>query len=207
MGTIGRPRSKSAHDAVLKAALRLVAKRGFRAVSVNEIAADAGVGKMTVYRHWPNKAAVVMDALLELIGDETAFPETGNALENLRRQLHLQAAFFRSSRGNLVRSLVSEAQSDPELATAFRERWLLPRRKGVHQNIKAAILEGSLRDDFNIDTAIDQLYGSLYYRLLLGSGVLDEQFIENTYQQFLIGHQARLAVRRTPKRRVFRGVP
>jgi AcrR family transcriptional regulator len=196
MGTIGRPRSKSARDAILKAALRLVAKRGFRAVSVNEIAADAGVGKMTIYRHWPNKAAVVMDALLELIGHETAFPETGNALESLRRQLHLQAAFFRSSRGNLIRSLVSEAQSDPELATAFRDRWLFPRREGVHQNIKAAILEGSLRDDFNIGTAIDQLYGSLYYRLLLGSGVIDEQFIEDTYQQFLIGHQARLAVRR-----------
>jgi hypothetical protein len=57
-------------------------------------------------------------------------------------------------------------------------------------------LEGSLRGDFNIDTAIDQLYGSLYYRLLLGSGAIDEEFIEHTYQQFLRGHQARLAVRR-----------
>ena len=122
MGAIGRPRSQAAHAAILKAALRLVAKRGFRAVSVNEIASEAGVGKMTLYRHWPNKATVVMDALLELIGDETAFPEADSALESLRRQLHLQAAFFRSSRGNLIRSLVSEAQSDPELATAFRDR-------------------------------------------------------------------------------------
>lgn len=88
MGAIGQPRSKSAHDAILKAALRLVAKRGFRAVSVNEIASDAGVGKMTVYRHWPNKAAVVMDSLLELIGNETAFPEAASALESLRQQLH-----------------------------------------------------------------------------------------------------------------------
>ena len=196
MGTIGRPRSTSAHAAILKAALRLVAKHGFRAVSVNEIAAEANVGKMTIYRHWPNKAAVVMDSLMELIGNETAFPETGNALESLQRQIHLQAAFFRSSRGNLIRSLVSEAQSDPELATAFRDRWLYPRREGVRQNIKAAIVEGSLRGDFNIDIAIDQLYGSLYYRLLLGSGVLDEQFIEDTYQQFLTGHQARPALRR-----------
>src|ERR1700678_3102580 len=151
MGTIGRPRSKSAHDAILKAALRLVAKRGFRAVSMNKIAADAGVGKMTIYRHWPNKAAVVMDSLLALIGNETPFPETGNALESLRRQLHLQAAFFRSSRGNLIRSLVSEAQSDPELATAFRERWLNPRREGVRRIIQAAVVEGSLRSDVDID--------------------------------------------------------
>lgn len=195
MKTTGRPRSQAAHDAILKAALRLITKSGFRAVSVNEIAAEAGVGKMTLYRHWPNKAAVVMDSLLELIGDETAFPRASSALESLRRQLHLQAAFFRSSRGNLIRSLVSEAQSDPELAAAFRDRWLNPRREGVRQNIQVAISEGLLRGDFNIDTAIDQLYGSLYYRLLLGSGAIDEEFIEDTYQQFLAGHKARSSAR------------
>jgi AcrR family transcriptional regulator len=195
MAGTGRPRSQAAHASILKAALRLVAKRGFRAVTVNEIAAEAGVGKMTIYRHWPNKATVVMDALLELIGGETAFPKTDSALESLQRQLHLQAAFFRSSRGNLIRSLIAEAQSDPELAAAFRSRWLSPRREDVRQNIQAAILEGSLRDNFNIDTAIDQLYGSFYYRLLLGSGPIDEQFIEDTYQQFLAGHQARHSVR------------
>lgn len=196
MTTIGRPRSKSAHDAILRAALRLVTKRGFRSVSVNEIAAEAGVGKMTIYRHWPNKAALVMDSLLQLIGPQTEFPAAGSALESLRRQLDLQAAFFRSSRGNLIRSLVAEAQSDPELAAAFRDRWLRPRRELVRENLKAAVLEGSLRRDFNIDTAIDQLYGSLYYRLLLGTGVINEQFIEDTYQQFLNGHQARFGVRR-----------
>ncbi len=97
MGTTGRPRSQAAHDAILKATLRLITKSGFRAVSVNEIAAEAGVGKMTLYRHWPNKAAVVMDSLLELIGDETAFPNANSALESLQQQLHLQAAFFVSS--------------------------------------------------------------------------------------------------------------
>jgi AcrR family transcriptional regulator len=196
MGAMGRPRSQAAHDAILKATLRLVAKRGFRAVSADQIAAEAGVGKMTLYRHWPNKATLVMDSLLELIGDETAFPEIDSALESLRQQLHLQAAFFRSSRGNLIRSLVSEAQSDPELATAFRDRWLNPRREGVRQIIQAAISEGSLREDFNIDIAIDQLYGSLYYRLLLGSGAIDERFIEDTYQQFLAGHKVRPSARR-----------
>jgi len=191
MTAAGRPRSQEAHDAILQAALRLVAKRGFRAVSVNEIAAEAGVGKMTLYRHWLNKATLVMDSLLVLIGDETAFPEAESALESLRRQLGLQAAFFRSPRGNLIRSLISEAQSDPELAAAFRDRWLNPRREGVRKNIHAAISEGSLREDFDIDTAIDQLYGSLYYRLMLGSGAIDEGFVEETYQQFLTGHKAR----------------
>jgi AcrR family transcriptional regulator len=190
MGQLGRPRSQAAHDAVLKAALRLVTKRGFRAVSVNEIAAEAGVGKMTLYRHWPNKAALVMDSLLVLIGSETDFPEAGSAIQSLRQQLDLQVAFFRSSRGTLIRSLVAEAQSDSELAIAFRERWLNPRREGVRQIMRAAVAEGSLRSDIDIDTAIDLLYGSLYYRLLLGAGALDERFVDSIYDQFLEGHRA-----------------
>jgi AcrR family transcriptional regulator len=190
MGQLGRPRSQAAHDAVLKTALRLVTKRGFRAVSVNEIAAEAGVGKMTLYRHWPNKAALVMDSLLVLIGSETDFPEAGSAIQSLRQQLDLQVAFFRSSRGTLIRSLVAEAQSDSELAIAFRERWLNPRREGVRQIMRAAVAEGSLRSDIDIDTAIDLLYGSLYYRLLLGAGALDERFVDSIYDQFLEGHRA-----------------
>jgi AcrR family transcriptional regulator len=194
LGEIGRPRSQAAHDAVLKAALRLVTRRGFQSVSMNEIAAEAGAGKMTLYRHWPNKAALVMDALLLLIGSETDFPDAGSAIESLRRQLDLQAAFFRSSRGTLIRSLVAEAQSDPELAIAFRERWLDPRREGVRKIMRAAVAEGSLRSDIDIDAAIDLLYGSLYYRLLLGSGALDERFVDAVYRQFLEGHKALIQV-------------
>ncbi len=187
----GRPRSEAAREAILSAALRLVTGHGFRAVTVNEIAAEAGVGKMTIYRRWPNKAAVVMDSLLALIGGETDFPEAESALGSLRRQLDLQVAFFRSPRGTLIRSLIAEAQADPELAAAFRERWLDPRREGVRQVIARAIGEGSLRADLDFEAAIDMLYGPLYYRLLLGAGPLDEQFAEQVYGRFLDGHKAR----------------
>jgi hypothetical protein len=129
-----------------------------------------------------------MDSLLALIGSETDFPKAGSAIESLRQQLDLQAAFFRSARGNLIRSLVAEAQSDPELAIAFRERWLDPRREGVRQIMRNAVAEGSLRSDIDIDAAIDLLYGSLYYRLLLGSGTIDERFVDDVFHQFLMGH-------------------
>jgi AcrR family transcriptional regulator len=185
---IGRPRNQASNDAILKAALQLVTKRGFRAVTVDQIAAEAGVGKMTLYRRWPSKAALVMDSLMALIGSETDFPEAATAIESLRRQLDLQVAFFHSARGNLIRSLVAEAQSDTELSAAFRDRWLHPRREGVRQILQAAIKEGSLRRDIDIDAAIDLLYGSLYYRLLLGSGKLDERFVTYAFQQFVIGH-------------------
>src|SRR4051812_10873210 len=116
---LGRPRSDDAHQSILQAALDLVSAKGFRAITMDQIAAAAGVGKMTVYRRWPNKSALVMDSLLELIGPQTDFPAAPRALDSLKKQLQLQAKFFRSKYGRLIRSLLAEAQSDEELARAF----------------------------------------------------------------------------------------
>jgi len=185
----GRPRSDEAHQAILKAALQLVSAQGFRAITVNQIAAEAGVGKMTVYRRWPHKAALVMDALLELVGPQTDFPSSPRALNSLREQLRLQAKFFRSRYGRLIRSLLAEAQFDEELASAFRERWIQPRRRGVVQILQRAIQEGDLRNDIDLEAATDLLYGPIYYRLLLGTGAIDGRFIDRLYQQFLTGHR------------------
>jgi len=185
----GRPRNQDANEAILRATLRLVSAKGFRAVTMDQIADTAGVGKMTVYRRWPNKAALVMDALLVLIGPETAFPQAARALDRLRRQLDLQAKFFRSESGTLIRSLLAEAQSDEVLAKAFRERWLRPRRDGVIEILKQAIAEGDVRDGIDLEVATDQLYGPIYYRMLLGSGKLDSRFLNALFDQFLSGYR------------------
>ncbi len=187
---IGRPRSNEAQQAILQAALDLVSSKGFRAITVDQIAAEAGVGKTTLYRRWPNKAALVMDALLQLIGPQTDFPPSTRALNSLRKQLDLQAKFFRSKYGLLIRSLLAEAQSDEELARAFRERWIEPRRQGVIRTLKAAIKEGALRKNIDLETTTDMLYGPIYYRLLLGTGAIDAAFIDLLYMQFLAGHRA-----------------
>jgi AcrR family transcriptional regulator len=185
---LGRPRDKAIEKAILRAALDLVSAQGFRAITVDQIAAEAGVGKMTLYRRWPNKAALVMDALLQLIGPETEFPDAPDALTSLERQLHLQGKFFCSRYGRLIRTLVAEAQSDKDLASAFRERWLTPRRKGVLKKLKDAIATKQLRKDIDLEATIDMLYGPIYYRLLLGTGAIDTTFINRLYKQFLLGH-------------------
>ncbi len=82
---------------------------------------------------------------------------------------------------------MAEAQSDPELASAFRERWLEPRRESVREILRAAIAEGSLRADIDFEAAIALLYGSLYYRLIVAAGPIDKRFIDHIYQQFLAG--------------------
>jgi AcrR family transcriptional regulator len=188
---LGRPRSSAAHQQILQAALHLVSAKGFRAITVDQIAAEAGVGKMSLYRRWPNKSSLVMDALLELIGPQTDFPSAPRALDSLRKQLQLQAKFFRSKYGRLIRSLLAEAQSDEELARAFRDHWIYPRREGVIQILQMAIKEGDLRQGIDLETTIDILYGPIYYRLLLGTGEIDDAFTDRLYEQFLAGHGRR----------------
>ncbi len=194
---LGRPRSQETDQAILETALRLVSAKGFRAVTVDQIAAKAGVGKMTVYRRYPNKSTLVMHALLTLVGPQTEFPIAGRALYNLRQQLSRQAEFFCSKYGRLIRSLLAEAQSDDELSRAFRDGWILPRRWGVLATLQSALEEGDLRKDINFEVAVDVLYGPFYYRLLLGTGALDNAFINDLYKQFLIGHRRQRSSDRT----------
>ncbi len=185
--TRGRPRSERLHRAILRAALTELGRGGFRLLTIDAIAARAGVGKMTVYRRWPNKAAVVMDAFLTLVGPGTRFPAAPRALERIRLQLRRQARFFRGRFGQMIRALLGEAQFDPELAQAFRERWIQPRRQMPRLLLEEAIRQGDLRPGIDVEAAIDSLYGPLYYRLQIGTGPLSDAFAETIFRQAVAG--------------------
>ncbi len=127
----GRPRSDALHQAILKAALDLVLEVGFRGVSIEGIAARTGVGKTTIYRRWPNKAAVSWRRSSASSTVCRSFPEHERAVERLRLQMQTTAKAFRGRVGALVKALMAESQFDADLAQAFRENWTLPRRKLV----------------------------------------------------------------------------
>ena len=118
----GRPRNQHANALILKAALKLVERVGFKALSIEAIAEVADVARTTVYRRWPNKAAEVMDAFLSDIGPETEFAEGSSLIESLRAQMLRLARAFRGGRSVLVRSLLAEAQFHAELKKAFLDR-------------------------------------------------------------------------------------
>lgn len=181
----GRPRSDTAHQAILKAALEEVLEKGFRGMSMDSAAARAGVGKMTIYRRWPNKGAMLMDAFLELVGPETAFPSDKNILERIRLQLRAQADFFAGQYGGVIRSLLGEAQFDRDVEDAFHQRWLLPRRVMTQDILKEAIGQGKLREGLDLEILTDQLYGPFYYRLQLKSGPMNQEFADAMFDAFL----------------------
>ena len=183
----GRPRSDQAHQAILTAALEEVFAVGFRALGIDAIAAKAGVGKATIYRRWPNKAAVVMDAFLAEVGPGTGFPPAPRALDRIRMQMVAQSKAFRSKYGVLIKSLLGEAQFDPELAEAFRERWIMPRRRLAREVIEEAIGQGDLRGDIDIEAAIDMLYAPIYYRLQIATGPVSEKYVDGIFGQVMAG--------------------
>jgi AcrR family transcriptional regulator len=183
----GRPRSRQAHEAILQTAFDLVVREGFRTVSIESIAATAGVSKATIYRRWPNKAAVVMDAFTSRVGSGSLFPKASSAIESIRLQMHAMAKSFRGSDGALVKALLAEAQFDRELANAFRQRWTMPRRKLAIVVIQEAIRQGEMPPDINPDEVIDVLYSPIYYRLQMGTGPLSGAYVEGIFRRAMQG--------------------
>lgn len=175
---MGRPRSESARQAVLRAAGDLLARDGFAGVTVEAIAAEAGVGKATIYRWWPGKAAVVMDAFLAATGPCAPFPDTGCLEEDLRGQMRALACALGGRMGTVLRGVLAEAQSDPEAAEAFRTRYLAPRRAETRRVLERARDRGQICPQADLETAADALYGPLFYRLTAGHAPLDSAFVD-----------------------------
>ena len=143
-------------------------------LTVEGISARAGVGKATIYRWWPNKARLVMDAFLAEINPQTPFPNTGSARADTRRQMRLVVKVFRSARGRALAAVIGALQTEPELAEAFRSRWLAERRATAKRVLRRGVDRGQIRRDADLEVAIDALYGPLYYRLLVDSPLTQE---------------------------------
>jgi AcrR family transcriptional regulator len=187
----GRPRSERAHRAILQAANDLLETEGFAAVTVEAIAERAGVSKATVYRWWPNRAAVVMDGFLSIVSSEVPFPHTGRAREDIRIHMRRLAEAFSGKIGSTVAALIAEGQSDPELAEALRSRWLSVRRAEAREILKLGIERGELREDLDPEVAVDVLYGPIYYRMLVGHAPLDDDFADALADHVFSGLGAR----------------
>src|SRR5215218_4388124 len=155
----GRPRSERAHRAILQAANELLESEGFAAVTVEAIAERAGVSKATVYRWWPNRAAVVMDGFLSIVSSEVPFPHTGRAREDIRIHMRRLAEAFSGKIGSTVAALIAEGQSDPELAEALRSRWLSVRRAEAREILELGIERGELREDLDPEVAVTSFTG------------------------------------------------
>src|SRR5690242_17130351 len=170
----GRPRDEDARRRILDAALRLIGQHGPAQVRIDAVANAAGVGKQTIYRWWPTKTAVVLDALVEQTMADTPFPDTGDTRADLRTHMLAVVRLFRSPTGAVIRELVAESQADPAVAAEFRTRFWQPRRNLSAACVRAGIERGQVRADLPVEITLDALYGVLWVRALIGHRKLDQ---------------------------------
>lgn len=173
----GRPRSEQATQAILKAAWALVRRQPVSRVSIEAIAREAGVGKATIYRWWPSRAAVVCDAFLQELEPTIPFPEADTAGEALTAQARSVARAMQGEFGRVVRELLAETASDDDALKLFAERFIRPRRAVAAKIIERGIESGEFRSDLDVERAMDMMYGPIYFRLLVQHQPIDDAFI------------------------------
>ena len=178
----GRPRSERARKAVIRSTLALLERVGFNELSIESVAARAGVGKATIYRWWPSKAELVIAAFVSAVEQELRFPSAGPVLESIHEQMKRWAPIFRSPLGQIVATVIGAGQSEPEILAAFRAHWVDPRRVEARKLLQRAIKKGEIRAELDPDMILDLLYGPLYLRLLLKHAPLDEKFVDAVFK-------------------------
>jgi AcrR family transcriptional regulator len=175
----GRPRSEESRQSILRSTLKLLKQDGgFAELSIEAVAADANVGKTTVYRWWPTKAALVADAFSTSADEELQFPNSGSVFTDMNLQMRRLIRIFRSQRGKVVAAMLAGGQSDPELIKAYRDRFLWPRRKQAYQTLQRGVDRGELSADSNFDLILDALYGPILMRFLIRHVKLEESFAD-----------------------------
>ena len=174
----GRPRSEQARLSILRSSLSLLAKKGFSEFTIEAVAAHASVGKATVYRWWPDKAALIADAFASSTTRKLHFPDTGSVRTDMSQQMRQLVKILLSRRGRIVSAMLGAGQSDSNLIAAFRERFLKPRRQEAYATLRRGILRGQLRRNVDMNLILDSLYGPIYMRFLIRHDKLTPEFVD-----------------------------
>jgi AcrR family transcriptional regulator len=184
----GRPRSEKARTAILAAAADLLLDKGLTAVSMDTLAAQAGVSKATIYRWWPTKEALALDALYH---EWAAVPpplDTGSLREDLLSLLGPWAKLAgRRPYGRIIAALITHTQTDPEFAREYRTRFVEPRRDQARAVLHRAVERGQIPPGTDLEVALDLLYGAIYHRLLHGHAPLNDRFVRDVIDTTLGG--------------------
>jgi AcrR family transcriptional regulator len=172
--------------AILDATRELLADVGVRGLTVEGVAAKAGVAKTTIYRRWRSRDDLALAVLLEMVAKVTAVPDLGDTRAELTKFVNGAVDILgKSLMGRVMQGLVSELATNPELAKSFREQVVAARLAEVRRTVDRGIERGDLRADTDYELAHELLFGPVYYRLLLSGGTLDEKLAPRIVDAFL----------------------
>ena len=183
----GRPRSVEADRAIIVATIRMLAEHGFDGLTMEGVASEAGVGKATLYRRWPSKADLVLDAIRSM-KPMVDLPDHGDVRSDLVDLVTAALSWGEHGESTEVLSaLMSEMRRNSELAVVYREQFLAPRRADSLTLIQRGIDRGELRPDVDLELVLDMLVGAIVYRTVISGGELNPAVAERAVDQLLHG--------------------
>jgi AcrR family transcriptional regulator len=172
--------------AILDATRELLAEVGVRGLTIEGVAARAGVAKTTIYRRWRSRDDLALAVLLEMVAQVTAVPNLADTRAELTRFVNGAVDILgKSLMGRVMQGLVSELATNPELAKSFRDQVVAARLAEVRRIVGRGIERGELRADADYELAHELLFGPVYYRLLLSGGALDKDLAPRIVDAFL----------------------
>jgi AcrR family transcriptional regulator len=184
---LGRPRSEQAEQAILDATMELMAAHGFRALTIEAVAARAGVAKTTVYRRWGGKDELVLDVLSRLKG-----PVASPAGQGVRDDLVLlldrvRQQWISGPHGRLMQQLSAEGLEQPDLYRQFRERLIAPRHAVLLSVLQAGVDQGLIRVDLELRWVLDLLVAPIVAAAFTHQGPLTRRQVEFNVDTVLAG--------------------
>ncbi|MFJ9760939.1 TetR/AcrR family transcriptional regulator [Streptomyces sp. NPDC101149] len=176
-------RKERSRQAILTATRTLVAEEAYEKITIEAIAARAGVGKQTIYRRWPSKSAVVFAALLALSEDadqSVALPDTGDLEADLKLVMRATAEEFADPAfDRLIRAVNTEIANDASLAAEYREKLAQPLEEAKRARLRSAQKAGQIAADADLDLALEMLYAPLFQRWLHRSGPVTAAYADS----------------------------
>ncbi len=174
----GRPRSVAADEAILRATLDEYAERGYEGMSVDAVAARAGVGKATIYRRYQSKTDLIVAAGSAVVHEDWVPPAGDDLRADLRAVLEHIRDGFSTTAGRAARMVVADSWSHPELAEAF-QGLVAQRRASTRRIIDKAIARGELAANLDADVVTDLFAGPVFYRLFISGAPIDDVYIDS----------------------------
>ncbi|WP_320172924.1 TetR/AcrR family transcriptional regulator [Maridesulfovibrio sp.] len=174
----GRPRSEKAQQAVLNATYKLLNEHGGKKLTIEAIAREAGVGKPTIYRWWASLADIVLEAVLSQADLKIPVPPYESLKTTLRQFLRSSMKSINEGDGSNLRYLMSLAQQDESFRDRFRGNFVAKRQEILRSILEQASEAGEISLTQDLDILVDLIFGSMWYRLLIGHGAIDEAFAD-----------------------------
>ena len=184
---VGRPRSRQADDAIIDAATRMLYRQPYHAVSMEAIAQQAGVSKATLYRRWPNKQALAMKVLVNVVlAESRVFSPQSSYRDHLIDNLKALRGMLSSDYADVIVSLIAETRHDEFLRELFYRDFLKPIQAIGDADLDEAIRRGEVVASVDKDLLFDQIFGLFYYRLLVAHKPIKNNHIDTIVDAFFM---------------------